>query len=804
MIVYDQFGLPRYVLSPEATERMTSYQYFPTDELVKKYCYYYEYNAKHQLIKKQLPGQDYILYGYDTKERLRLKQDGRQRSVSWSFVNYDNLGRVINSGISPLLDPIEIPDEITNTEKSTTDIFLSYTYYDTYSFVTDPKYNFDAASAFDAKSEAVKGMTTGSKVRELTDNGTTVWLTTVMYYDQYGRVIQTIAGNHLGGLDISNRQYNFVGELLQSKQIHTVTGQSPKYLVYLYTYDPQGRLLKTELSQNQDGSNAVILNQLTYNDLGEISKKQLHSENGGQSFLQDVNYTFDIKGRMTDMNNIAALGTDLFAMKLDYQQDNNISAQQWNSAKSTAVKKYDYSYDGLNRLTHAVYTPGTRYDELISYDKNGNITALERNGQILTTTKSGGQPNPVSSYGLIDNLAYTYEGNQVTVVTDAVQGINTLLNNDFRGSVTSPMRPQYLYDANGNMTFDQNKGITVTYNALDQPAVVAKDANNRTKYLYDAAGRKLRTEVYENGLLKTTTDYCGPLVYENNIIQYIQTSEGRIAYLYTTVNTDPPPTKGSTTLITVTKRFEYFLTDHLGNTRVVFTKSSNNTAVTVQEDHYYAFGLQMSGAGYTNSALLNKYLFNGKEKQVQTGMYDYGFRQLDPVLGRWFCVDKLAEKYYSESPYSYAGNDPVNQVDFMGLSHGVDFSNFLGGYWQRNHGEEGHGGGSGYWSPIHLNMAMGGSGDGGFNDDYVNSYIAAQNNSSAPFTGTYGQFVQMMTNPGSLGGDNYEPYYRTVIVGAGKGGSWKNTYSENRTTGFAGWRQVTGGKGDNSILSMPK
>jgi RHS repeat-associated protein len=87
----------------------------------------------------------------------------------------------------------------------------------------------------------------------------------------------------------------------------------------------------------------------------------------------------------------------------------------------------------------------------------------------------------------------------------------------------------------------------------------------------------------------------------------------------------------------------------------------------VQEDHYYPFGLQQSGAGYTNTTLLNKYLFNGKEKQDQTGMYDYGFRQLDPVLGRWFCVDRMAEKYLSTSPYAYAGNNPINNIDILGL-----------------------------------------------------------------------------------------------------------------------------------------
>jgi RHS repeat-associated protein len=325
------------------------------------------------------------------------------------------------------------------------------------------------------------------------------------------------------------------------------------------------------------------------------------------------------------------------------------------------------------------------------------------------------------------------------------------------------------------------------------PALVAKDANNRTKYMNDASGSKLRTQVYENGLLKTTTDYCGAFVYENKQLQYIQTAEGRIAYFYTgaaqitKIAVQP----------TVTSRFEYFLTDHLGNTRVVFTKGATGAAETVQEDHYYPFGLQLSGQGYTNTSLLNKYLFNGKEKQDQTGMYDYGFRQLDPVLGRWFCVDRLAESTPSESPYCYAGNDPVNQIDVMGLYHGVDFSNFMGGSRVQGGGfgdggggggMEGRGGGGGFCSPIFLNMCMGPS--GGPSDAYVDDYIAAQNNSTAPFKGTYGEYVQMRTNPGTLG-DTYVPYYQTSTVGAGGGGSF-DLYGESSTTRFAGWKKADG------------
>ncbi len=98
-----------------------------------------------------------------------------------------------------------------------------------------------------------------------------------------------------------------------------------------------------------------------------------------------------------------------------------------------------------------------------------------------------------------------------------------------------------------------------------------------------------------------------------------------------------------------------------------YENESTGEATILQEDHYYPFGMRMNGQHYTNTDLLNKFLYNGKELQEQTGYYDYGFRQLDPALGRWHVSDAMAENYMSTSPYAYTTNDPINHIDVMGL-----------------------------------------------------------------------------------------------------------------------------------------
>ncbi|UTX50281.1 RHS repeat domain-containing protein [Chryseobacterium sp. MA9] len=44
-------------------------------------------------------------------------------------------------------------------------------------------------------------------------------------------------------------------------------------------------------------------------------------------------------------------------------------------------------------------------------------------------------------------------------------------------------------------------------------------------------------------------------------------------------------------------------------------------------------------------------------------MFDYGWREYMPDLGRWNGIDQLAESYLSTSPYAYVANNPVLMTD---------------------------------------------------------------------------------------------------------------------------------------------
>ena len=337
------------------------------------------------------------------------------------------------------------------------------------------------------------------------------------------------------------------------------------------------------------------------------------------------------------------------------------------------------SYDGMSRLTAAGYLEnGKRNDHFSTsykYDLMGNILSLRREGLL----NSG-------SYGTIDDLTYSYKGNQVVKIDDAAEE-----SPSYKGAMHfrdyADEETEYTYDANGNMLTDSNKGITsIDYNVLDLPQCIStksrvlfKESYNDTiYYTYSADGTKLRStykkaeyRVYpynpetsltsfnvETGLnvgtvgmakpiakrLKTKYYYCSNLVYDNDNISAILFDGG-----YASVDDD----NGIV--------MHFYVKDHLGSNRLVVDGNGNIEEV----NHYYPFGALM---GDRCGVSRNNYKYIGKELDTMYGwnMQDHEARWYDPVVGRWMVTDPLQEKYAGFSTYCYAINNPLNILDSNG------------------------------------------------------------------------------------------------------------------------------------------
>ncbi len=101
--------------------------------------------------------------------------------------------------------------------------------------------------------------------------------------------------------------------------------------------------------------------------------------------------------------------------------------------------------------------------------------------------------------------------------------------------------------------------------------------------------------------------------------------------------------------------------------RVQFAK----TGQAYIRNDYYPFGKRHYNLDLpaVPNETLNRFQFNGKESQFlgYLGYLDYGWRMHDPEIGRWFGMDKLAEKFVGISPYVYTANNPVRYIDPNGM-----------------------------------------------------------------------------------------------------------------------------------------
>jgi RHS repeat-associated protein len=64
---------------------------------------------------------------------------------------------------------------------------------------------------------------------------------------------------------------------------------------------------------------------------------------------------------------------------------------------------------------------------------------------------------------------------------------------------------------------------------------------------------------------------------------------------------------------------------------------------------YYPFGMAWNNPLDKLDVPVNKYLYQGKEYQIELGLdtYDFEWRMYDPAIGRTFQLDPHADSYFS-------------------------------------------------------------------------------------------------------------------------------------------------------------
>ncbi len=503
---------------------------------------------------------------------------------------------------------------------------LTYTFYDNYAW-TDKTYttqnngllqageNLHAETLPSQHNGAVKGLVTGTKVRTMLQTETQNFLPTVNFYDDDQRMIQQSKMNHTGGQDITTNLYDFTGKILSSLQVHNNPrgGISDLKVLTNMKYDHAGRLLATTKKIN-DGPQ-VMISENEYDVMGQLKRKKLgrkKDDSGDYTTdpLETLDYTYNIRGWLNGINRDYARSSGQsdrwFGMELNYdwgftnnQYNGNISGTKWRSRGDGERRAYGFGYDKANRILAADFNQftssawnkdagidfssymGDGQTATSAYDANGNIKAMKQWGLKGTTSQ------------VVDELTYAYLGtgeysNKLKNVTES-SAINTTDNKlgDFTDKNRSVTEDDYTYDIGGNLVTDLNKQINgIEYSHLGLPSAVyfyksAEDPGDLIGYGYDALGNKLEKIIYDNafpGEGYKSTSYVSGFIYEcncwasgpipptDNKLQFFGHEEGRVRYI------------AATAAATEKWVFDYFVKDHLGNTRVVLTDEQQTDA----------------------------------------------------------------------------------------------------------------------------------------------------------------------------------------------------------------------------------
>lgn len=378
--VYDYLGRSEYVLPPLAVNNLTINPDIISVNPANHLYYKYTYDDLNRLVEKGIPGKEKELYVYDRLNRPILAQDGNLRKDNkWKFVKYDVFGRMAYWGVYSTsltraqLQAAAVVNQYTHetytysevkydpANRPYTQIVDSYTYSNAYPTVTaadimeeyvygTKQFENNLPPLINPSSDSPIGLpyTLGTSYVGLLSRartrilGTELWITTYPFYDAEGRPVVTVRRNGLNAsVQYSFAQYNYSGQLTRSRFVQCDGSQLPSPILltmnYTYSYTPQGQAQSITLKVNENPAYELV--KYEYNALGELVKRNLGKKVDNATYLQEVDYFYNLKGWLTEINKVNDYGSDdLFSMKLHREDeflgstaryDGKISGTEW-------------------------------------------------------------------------------------------------------------------------------------------------------------------------------------------------------------------------------------------------------------------------------------------------------------------------------------------------------------------------------------------------------------------------------------------------------------------------------------------
>jgi RHS repeat-associated protein len=258
------------------------------------------------------------------------------------------------------------------------------------------------------------------------------------------------------------------------------------------------------------------------------------------------------------------------------------------------------------------------------------------------------------------------------------------------------------------MVKDNAEGITsISWTVYGKISKISKNSGTDIIYTYDASGNRISKSVIKTATGDTTTTWyvrdaqgnvmsvysAGDITLNSGHLSQTELhlyGSSRLGILQASVDVAGESAANDTSLPILNKGYTFSfvrgsklfeLSNHLGNVLVTLndkkigvTASSGDTTIDhfipqiVSAQDYYPFGMLQPGRSYNVGGY--RFGFNGKENDNEVkglgNQIDYGARVYDPRIGKFLSVDPLCDQYPWYTPYQFAGNSPIANVDIDG------------------------------------------------------------------------------------------------------------------------------------------
>ncbi len=643
---------------------------------------------------------------YDALGRLVASQNSKQRAMTpprYSYTCFDALGRTVETGElasdfapDPYVDDKDFPDRWSMVRTQVV------------------RTRYDEAVSEEIENHFTKGTQENLRNRVVTalfyeEYGTPEYNHAVHFsYDIHGNVKELLQENKAVE-DEANRikKITYKYDLISGNvnQVSYQPGETDQ-LHHKYTYDADNRITQVETSTN--GEIWEIDASYRYYKHGPLARTEIGDK------IQSLDYAYTLQGWIKAVNGEMHEGAnehesangfakDAFGYSLHYNANDYKSISGKSSADflsevandvrmtdlyngniarmattlspvageenlNFGMQVRDFKYDELNRLVASTTIDGknlsetNNYNTSYKYDANGNILALQRNGNL----------------GAMDNLTYHYakDGNDNIINNRLLYVDDAVSDNAYEGvDIDDQEEYNYTYDKIGNLIGDKQEQIAeIKWTASGKVAEIIREEGSEKSDLifkYDAFGNRVsKTEIPKNPVdANTITTY------------YVHDAQGNVMATYTEKKyaDEEKPTElllseqmlyGSSRLGVRKAQSDekyYELTNHLGNVMAVVSdkRLPDNQSDIVALYDYFPYGASLPSRtfekesypfGYNTQLKIDE--IAGKGKHYTAPFWEYN----PQVVQRWN-IDPQWQQRQGQSPYVINNDNPIIYTD---------------------------------------------------------------------------------------------------------------------------------------------